>query len=268
MQLAEALYHLKSVGLDNAQAMIALKTASDLAAVGGSNLEETTNAIAAAWRSGISGAKNFGAAAATVNAIIGAGNMRMQDFVGAMSTGILSAATTFGVSLKQVGGAMALMTDEGVPAQLAATRLRMSLSLLGAASPTASKQLATIGLTSYQLGQALRTGGFISAIGLLRQHLKGAGLDATQTAALLSHAFGGGQSSSAILTLINNFDTLKKKQDQIDAGMSKYGADVAAQRQTIQAQLDILKSTLETAGIKLGQALLAAVHRRDQVRSV
>jgi TP901 family phage tail tape measure protein len=256
MQLAEALYHLKSVGLDNAQAMMALKTASDLAAVGGSNLEETTNAIAAAWRSGIKGAQNFTAAASTVNAIIGAGNMRMQDFVAAMSTGVLSAATTFGVSLKQVGGAMALLTDEGVPAQVAAHRLRMSLSLLGAASPTAAKQLKTIGLTSYQLGQALRTGGFIGAIGLLRQHLKGAGLDATQTAALLSHAFGGGQSSSAILTLINNFSTLKKKQDQIDKGMSKYGSDVKAQRQTVGAQLGILKSNLETAGIRLGQALL------------
>ena len=56
--------------------------------------------------------------------------------------------------------------------------------------------------------------------------------------------------------MINNFDTLKKKQDQINAGMSKYGADVAAQRQTIQAQLDILRSSLETAGLRMGQALL------------
>ncbi len=83
-QLAEALYHLKSVGLDNVDAMKALKVASDLAAVGGANLEETTNAIAGAWRSGIKGAQSFGQAAATVNAIIGAGNMKMQDFVNAM----------------------------------------------------------------------------------------------------------------------------------------------------------------------------------------
>ena len=256
MQLAESLYHLKSVGLDDAQAMSALKTASDLAAVGGANLEQTTNAIAAAWRSGITGAQNFTQAAATVNAIIGAGNMKMQDFVSAMGTGILSAANTFGVSLKQVGGAMALMTDEGVPAQMAATRLRMSLSLLGAPSATAAKQLATIGLSSTALAQELRSGGLTGAIGLLKEHIKETGLDAVQASQLLSRAFGGGQSSSAILTMINNFDTLKKKQDQITAGMSKYGADVAAQRQTIQAQLDILRSSLETAGVKLGQALL------------
>ena len=256
MQLAEALYHLKSVGLDNTQAMMALKTASDLAAVGGANLEQTTNAIAAAWRSGIKGAQNFTQAAATVNAIIGAGNMKMQDFVSAMGTGILSAANTFGVSLKQVGGAMALMTDEGVPAQMAATRLRMSLSLLGAPSQTAAKQLATIGLSSTSLAEALRSGGLTGAIGLLKQHIQETGLSAVQTSQLLSRAFGGGQSSSAILTMINNYDTLKKKQDQINAGMSKYGADVAAQQQTIQAQLDILRSTLETTGVRMGQALL------------
>jgi len=62
-QLSEALFHLKSVGMDNADAMKALKTASDLAAVGGSNLEDTTNALAGAWRSGIKGAQSFGAAA-------------------------------------------------------------------------------------------------------------------------------------------------------------------------------------------------------------
>src|SRR6266568_2604094 len=65
-QLADALFHLKSVGL--------------------------------------------GKTAATVNAIIGAGNMRMADFVESLSSGILPAARTFGVSLTSIGAAMALMT--------------------------------------------------------------------------------------------------------------------------------------------------------------
>src|SRR5438046_3160334 len=84
--------------------------------------------IAGAWRSGIKGAQTFGQTASTVNAIIGAGNMRMEDFVAAIGTGILPSAKTFGVSLQSVGAGLALMTDEGVPAVDAATRLRMSLS--------------------------------------------------------------------------------------------------------------------------------------------
>ena len=199
--------------------MKALKVSSDLAAVGGANLEETTNAIAAAWRSGIKGAQNFGQAAATVNAIIGAGNMRMQDFVTAMGTGILSAANTFGVSMKQVGGALALMTDEGVPAVDAATRLKMSFSLLGAPSKAAEAQLKTIGLTGLQLANTMRgPSGLVGTIALLKQHLDASGLSASKQAILLSHAFGGGRSCSAILTMINNLDTLRKKQDQINAG--------------------------------------------------
>jgi hypothetical protein len=79
-ELADSLYHLKSVGMDNVSAMKALKQASDLAAVGGASLEETTNALAGAWRSGIKGAGDFHGAVATVNAIIGAGNMKMEDF--------------------------------------------------------------------------------------------------------------------------------------------------------------------------------------------
>ena len=264
MQLAEALYHLKSVGLDNAQAMMALKTASDLAAVGGSNLEETTNAIAAAWRSGISGAQNFGQAAATVNAIIGAGNMRMQDFVAAMGTGILSAANTFG-RLAEAGRRRDGADDRrrcprpagrdpacGCPCRCSAPRPppRRSSSRRSACPPP-------------QLGAGdARSGGLICAIGLLRQHIEDAGLGRGAGRRSCSPMRSAAASpSSAILTMINNYDTLKKKQDQINAGMSKYGADVAAQRQTIQAQLDILRSTLETTGVRMGQALLPPVHR-------
>ena len=256
-QLAEALYHLKSLGMDNADAMKALKTASDLAAVGGANLEATTNALGAAWRSGIAGAQDFGTAAATVNAIIGAGNMKMEDFVSALSSGILPAAKTFGLSLKQVGAAMAVMTDEGIPAQLAATRLRMSLSLLGAPSKQAETNLKQIGLTGMDLANAMRTpGGLVTVIGLLKQHIKDAGLTAAQTAELLSRSFGGGQSSSAILTLISNFGVLKLKQDQINAGIGRYGSAVARQKQTAEAQLHLLGSAFQTLGIQIGNALL------------
>jgi TP901 family phage tail tape measure protein len=256
MQLAEGLYHLKSVGMSNAAAMQALKTASDLAAVGGSNLAQTTNALAGAWRSGISGAQNFGQAAATVNAIVGAGNMVMSQLVGAMGSGFLSTAKTFGVSLTSVGAALALMTDSGVPAQRAATDLKTSISLLGAPSVTAAEQLTQIGLSSTALASAMRSGGLIGAIGLLRAHIKSAGLSAVQTSQLLSRAFGGGESSAAIMLMLNNYDALKKKQDQINEGMSKFGGDVAAQRQTVQAQLDILRSSLETIGVRIGLALL------------
>lgn len=260
VDLANALYHLKSVGLDNVQAMKALKTSSDLAAVGNANLEDTTNALAGAWRTGIRGAKNFHDAAATVNAVIGAGNMTLADFNDALGTGILASAKTFGLTLKDVGSALALFTDEGVPANSAATRLRMSFSLLGAPSNVAIKQLATIGISQFQLGNDLRKpNGLITAIGDLKQHLDDSGLSLTKQAALLSHAFGGGRSSSAILSLINNFSVLKQKQDQVTNSLGKYDKAVAAQKATPAAQFHELVANLEQAAVKLGNEILPDV---------
>jgi TP901 family phage tail tape measure protein len=260
LELANAMYHLKSVGLDNVKAMQALRAASNLAAVGGANLEETTNAVAGAWRSGIKGAANFGQAAATVNAIIGAGNMRMQDFIDAIGTGFLPSARSFGVSLSSIGSALALMTDEGIPANVAATRLRMTLSLLAAPSGKAADALSQIGLGSNALANAMRSPrGIVSAVGLLKQHLDASGLSATKQAQLLSHAFGGGRSSSAILTLLNNYDVLVRKQDQINHSMGKFGPAVKAQTQTAQAQFALLRSTLDTVMVEIGTKLIPVI---------
>lgn len=260
--LSEALFHLKSLGMDNVAAMKALRQASDLAAVGGANLEETATAIGAAWRSGIKGGKSFSQVAGTVNAVIGAGNLKMEDLINALGTGILPSARTFGVSLKSVGAALALMTDEGIPAQNAATRLRMSLSLLGAPSHHAADVLSDIGLKSDTLAKAMRQpSGLLNAIEVLKQHLDDSGLSAVHQAQLLSEAFGGGRSSSAILTMINNLSVLQQKQQQINGTTGRYGAAVMAQRKTAQAQFDLLRSSIDTIGVRIGLALLPPVTR-------
>lgn len=259
--LAEALFHLKSVGLGNVKAMQALKASSDLAALGGSNLEDTTNALAGAWRSGIKGAHDFNGAVGTLNAIVGAGNQTMQDLTDAIGTGFLPSARSFGLSLQSVGSALALMTDEGIPAQVAATRLRMSFSLLGAPTQKAAGLLSTIGLASDSLAKKMRqggpNGGLVGAIGLLRDHL--AQLNKTQQATLISGAFGGGRSSSAILTLLNNYDVLARKQKQIADTAGDVGEAIKKQAETPQAQFKRLESNVETLAIELGDVLLPDV---------
>ncbi|WP_432169048.1 phage tail tape measure protein [Streptomyces sp. 1222.5] len=258
--LAESLYHLKSVGMDNAEAMKALKEASDLAAVGHANLEETTNALAGAWRTGIKGATSFHQAVSTVNAIIGAGNMSMDQFNAAIGTGILPSAKTFGLSMKQVGAALALMTDEGIDSASAATRLRMSFSLLGAPSGAAEKQLKRIHLTGLNLADAMRgPKGLIGAISLLKEHLDKSGMSASKQSQLLSRAFGGGRSSSGILLMLNNLDVLEKKQEQINRSTGKFDDAVRMQRKTAEAQWHLLTSNLEVMGIRVGTKVLPPV---------
>jgi TP901 family phage tail tape measure protein len=259
-QLADSLYHLKSVGMSNVQSMKALKEASDLAAVGHANLEETTNALAGAWRTGIKGATSFHEAVSTVNAIIGAGNMSMDEFNAAIGTGILPSAKTFGLSMKQVGAALALMTDEGIDSASAATRLRMSFSLLGAPSKAAEKQLGKIGLTGLQLADAMRgKDGLIGALTLLKDHLDKSGLSASQQSQILSRAFGGGKSSSGILLMLNNLDVLEKKQLQINRSTGKFDDAVKLQRKTAEAQWHLLTSNLEVMGVRIGTKVVPPV---------
>ena len=259
-ELANSLYHLKSVGMDNVAAMKALRVASDFAAVGGANLEETTNALAGAWRTGIKGATDMGKAAGTLNAIIGAGNMRMEDLTAALGTGILPTAKTFGLTLKDVGAALALFTDEGVPADAAATRLRMTMSLLGAPSKAAEKQLRSIGVTGLRLAEDMRKpNGLVVAVTDLKQHLDDSGLSASKQAQLLSRAFGGGRSSSAILSMVNNLDVLRQKQDQVTASMKKFDAAVKTQRATPEAKFKLMVSSLQRSAIIIGNAVLPSL---------
>ena len=259
-QLAAALYHLKSIGLDNVKAMRALRQASDLAAVGGASLEETTNALGGAWRSGIKGAHSFRQTVASVNSIIGAGNMTMEDFISSLSSGILPAARTFGVSLKSVGSALALMTDEGIPAEVAATRLRMTLTLLGAPTDKAKAALKTIGITQFELARDMRgPNGLVGAVADLKKHLVDSGVSGVKASDIIAKAFGGGRSSSAIQTLLNNLDVLQRKQDQINSTAGRFTSAVAAQRRTAGAQFSRLAAIVESAGVRIGLALLPPV---------
>ena len=142
--LADALYHLESIGLrlnrvyeqhglkirKQIPLMQVLKTAAEGAAVGHANLEETTTALGSAWLSGIKGATNLKTAMGTLNAIVGTGNMRMQDLVTALGTGVLPMAKLAGLGFKDVGAALAIMSDEGYNVSSAATQMGTALHYL------------------------------------------------------------------------------------------------------------------------------------------
>jgi trimeric autotransporter adhesin len=90
--LAAGLYHIESAGLRGADALNVLKVAAEGAKVGHADLETVTNALVAANQSGVKGVQSMTGAMGTLNAIVGAGNMRMQDLTDAMGTGVLSTA--------------------------------------------------------------------------------------------------------------------------------------------------------------------------------
>ncbi len=258
--LAAGLFHVESAGFRGAKALDVLTIAAEGAKVGHADLESVTNALVGALNSGVGGVKNTAEAMGVLNATVGAGNLRMQDLADAFGTGILSSAKNFGVSIQSVGAAIADLTRQGIPAQDAATRLRMSLSLLAAPTPKAAKLLESIGISSNQLALDMRgPQGILGAMLDLRKHLDASGLSATEQASLLSHAFGGGRSSSAILALVGDVQQLQKVQDQVNASTTTFPAAWSEAQQTVAVQIDKLKAGLSSAGITIGAAMLPAI---------
>jgi TP901 family phage tail tape measure protein len=251
-KLADGLYHLESLGLRGSVAMDALKISAQAADVGIADMEGVTNALGAALVTGIKGTENMGDAMGLLNATIGQGNMKMNDLVAALGTGILPAAKNFGLSLQDVGAALATLTDNGMRADESATRLRMTFSLMAAPTKKAQSAFAELGMGAYQLADDMRNGGIVQAVDDLNTHLKASGMTATQQAAILSQAFGGGRTSAAILTLTEQADRLKTKYDAIGASAGKFAEDVAATDQTPQMKLNALLAQYQATMIDIG----------------
>lgn len=262
-QLAQGLFHLASLGLRGADAMNALNTAQQLAAVGGANLEDTTSALGAALVTGIKGTQDFSEAAGTLNAIIGQGNMRMEDLVGALGSGVLPVAKNAGLTLQDVGAALATLTDNGMGAEESATRLRMTFALMEAPSTKAQKQLEAIGMSSNQMALDMRTKGLIPALADLKQHLLDTyGTTAegqTKMARALTEIFGGGRSSAAAQTLIEQLDRVQTKYTAIADTTGQFANDVAQQQETASAKIKTAWSSIQVDAIQLGGSLLPIV---------
>lgn len=253
--LSKGLYHVESAGFRGAKALSILKLAAEGAAVGHSDLEETTTALVAAQRSGIKGLGSMSQAMGSLNAIVGAGNMRMEDLTSALSTGILPAAKAFGLSISDVGAAIATMTSNGVPAVNAATGLRMAFVGMAAPTKQATGLLKSVGLSSTDLAETIRKKGLVAAFQELKDHMDKAGLSATQQGALLAGAFGK-KSSTALLTLIGNIKDFGKAQEQIMSGSRDFGKAWEQTQHTAEFSLKRMQAALHVIEIEIGSALL------------
>ena len=259
-ELAKAMYHLKSVGMDNVAALQALKVAESGASVGNADLEQTATALAGAWRSGIKGAQSFRKTLGAVNAIVGAGNMRLADLVSAIGTGTLATFKTVGLALRDFGAALAVMTDQGIPATAAATRLRMTVMKMAAPTDTAAAALKGIGMGAYDLAQDMRKPqGLLKALEDLAGHLKG--LSKVEQTKVLSDIFGGGRTSAGVLTLIGNLGLLGEKYDKIGKVSHGFWAAVLAQSKTTAAKWAEFKATAERMAVVVGNDLMPTFER-------
>lgn len=280
-KLAQALYPIVSTGHQGADALNILKLASEGAAVGQADLIDTTNTLVGVLNTHIKGAENATVAMGNLNAIIGAGNMHMQDLNAAMGTGVMATAAAFGVSLDSVGAAMAELTSQGVPAVDAATHLRMTMTLMGSPTGAAAKALEAVGIgaddaaqkssaladimdkagvhTSQLADDMRKPNGLSVAVQDLKDHLEKAGFSAQDSAGMIEKAFGGVKSGTTAIELSQDMEGLNKKFEQITHTSGNFEDAVKKQSETAKAKWAEMKSAADTTLVKIGSDILPAL---------
>jgi TP901 family phage tail tape measure protein len=260
--LAVSMYHvasnMQSLGASAPTMLNAVKVAAEGARVGGSDLEDTTNALTAAIASGIPGVKNYSQAMGMLNAIVGSGDMKMQDLAEAFGSGMVATVKGFGLSLKDVGAALAVFGDNNIRGAHAGTQLRMSVMALASPAKAGVAQLQAWGMSADSLAKDMQHGGLLPALEDLQNHFRKAGITAKQQGEVITNMFGK-KAGAGLNVLMDQMDRLKSKYPDITKGAHDFGAAWAATQKTATQQFAEIRSGLEALLITIGTKLLPYV---------
>jgi TP901 family phage tail tape measure protein len=264
-KLAEGLYHIESTGFRGKAAMDILKAAAQDAAMGLADLDTVTFALSGTMSVGMKDISSAADATAYLNSIVGMGDMKMDKLAAAIGTGVLPSFKSAGLGMKDFGAALSTITDNSVGADEAATRLRMTVSLMAAPTLKARDALASIGIGGTQLADDLRKpDGLLTAVMDLKTHLEASGKTLSEQNAVVSQAFGGGRTSSAILTLLEESDRLKSKYAGLGTAASRAAQQQEAwaqQQKQFSQQMHELGAEVQVIGVKIGEFLIPYIQK-------
>jgi TP901 family phage tail tape measure protein len=280
--MAEALYHPVSAGLSLAASLQVVKYAAMEAKISGASLEDTTYGLSSVMKSYNLSAAQAGPTQASLNAIVGQGDMRFQDLNASVKNWVPTAAT-FGVSLDSAGAALAYFTDRGDSASTAGTKLSLIMTQMAGPSKNANtiykalglttgevtartaeiaKTMTKAGVTQTKLAADLKQpDGIVVALTDLKSHLMASGMSADEANSALVRAFGGGKQFKGVAELIQNIGGVKQKFDDItkSATMPAFMAAWKTTTQNLSYQFQQIKAGAENLGIRIGDALLPQV---------
>jgi TP901 family phage tail tape measure protein len=257
--LAEALYHVESsfasVGITGPTALNILKVAAEGAAVGHADLVDVTNALDAAIASGIPGVENYSQAMGALNAIVGSGDMQMQDLADALGTGMLAVVKGYGLSLSDVGAALAVFGDNNIRGANAATDLRMAVQALAVPAAGSGAILKKLGINANTLAKDMQSGGLNKALTDLKTRMDKAGLGGKEMSQTLTELVGK-KAGTGLDVLISQYDRLQSKYPELAKGAKGFDAAVAGNSNTLQQHIKNAQAALESLGTRAGMTLL------------
>ncbi|WP_256790125.1 phage tail tape measure protein [Frankia sp. AvcI1] len=255
--LAESLFHVESnfssMGISSEKALSLVETAAKGARVGGADLVDVTNALTAAVAAQIPGVQNLDEAMGYLNATVGSGDMSMQDLANAFGTGAVAVVKGYGLSIKDVGAALAVFGDNNIRGAQAGTQLRVAVQALAVPAKAGKAALEQLGLSQDTLAKDMQKGGLNAAVTDLHNRLKAAGISAQQQGQILTEAFGK-KAGTGVNILIDQFDRLESKYPELEEGATKFGDAWAGTQATTKQKIAELKGSFDSLLINIGTA--------------
>lgn len=259
-KLADSLFHVESSGYRGAKAMLVLNEAQKLATTGNSDLEKTTYGLVSATKALYGDSlKNVNRTAAEMNGIVAHGDLRLEELVSAMATGVIPKAKAMGLNLRDVGAAMDIMTRRGIPAQRAAYALGFTMQKLIPYGKKAEEAFESIGLGQETLLKRSQGGkfGYVSGLELLQKHLDRLPTKGQQTK-VIEEMFGGGRMTSGLLTDLQNLGEMRKVYGELGDEVGKYNRHVKEAEEQPMVKAQRAWSGIQASLIEVGQVLLPA----------
>ncbi|MEE4546458.1 phage tail tape measure protein [Streptomyces sp. V4-01] len=257
--LAESLFHVESnfesMGISSKKALDLVKISAEGATVGHADLVDVTNALTAAVASGIPGVQNMGEAMGTLNAIVGVGDMKMSDLAKAFGSGMVATVKGFGLSITDVGAALAVFGDNNIRGSNAATQLRMSVMAMAKPVQGGADALKSIGLETDTLAKDMQKGGLKVALEDLVAHLNAAGISSKQQGQIITDAFGR-KAGAGLNILVGQMDRLESKYPALEKGAKGFGKSFADTQKTFAFQMKSLQASFDALMIGVGEKII------------
>lgn len=260
--LAESLYHVESnfesMGISSTKALNLVKVAAQGASTGHADLVDVTNALTAAVASGIPGVKSYSQAMGVLNATVGVGDMKMQDLAAAFGGGMVATVKGYGLSIQDVGAALATFGDNNIRGAAAGTQLRMSVQALAKPVATGGDALAKLGLQTDTLAKDMQKGGLKAALEDLVSHMTKAGITSKEQGAIITDAFGR-KAGAGLNILVGQMDRLESKYPALAAGASNFDKAWAQTQKSFAQQEKELQASFDALLIEIGDRLMPVV---------
>lgn len=244
-QAAESFYFLASAGLTAAESMEAMPQVAAFAEAGQMNMAEATDVATNVMSAFGYEASQMNEVTDTLTATVTGHNQTMQGMADAMSR-VAPTAAGMGVEIEEAAAAIGLLGDVGIQGQRAGTALNRALTVLSNPTGRAAERINELGVS------VRNSNGDLRSITEIMADFEAAGADSADMAAIFGTEAGPAMSS----LLQQGTGALQQSISRLREAEGATRSVAQTQRDTLNAELQIMRSNLEDAGVAIGANFL------------